>query len=331
MDDTTETTAETAEEVIPATPNDAPVSTRKRRPITTVITDEASQPATPRKTTVKTRKPPTRKKAVGPPKRSKKINPDSRRGYKYDWPVHKRQFVEGILPEGDEPTSESREFVTLKELASRVNVPYDAMRARAADERWYDLRQDYQLRLSKARQQKRIAELSKESFEFDQNTLKVAKLGMGMITARMSEIAREVQEAKTKRDEAIALMKSGYPVDDLSVLGTVIDARELNTLAGAAVSWQLLGQKALGTDITRMEIQHDIQASLDVDVNVTTIAAELGRDDPDRLAAFLQAAKRSGLLEVVMRGDEDEPPKELQPGDVDSDGIIEAEIVEESA
>ena len=270
------------------------------------------QPAT------KPKKPPRKK-----PNAKKIINPGSRVGYKYDWPTISRLFIEGILPEGADPTSESREFVTLKDMSDRMKVNYDTLRERAAEERWFDQRNDYMLRISKARQAKRIQELSKESFEFDQNSLRVAKLGMGMVTARMSEIAREVQESQIKRNEALALQQAGYDID-IRDIQTVISARELAGLANAAMSWQIIGQKALGTDITRLEVQHDIQHNIEVDVEVTTIAAELGRDDPDRLAAFLQAAKRAGLLEVVMNQD---AQREIEPPSIDD--IIDAEIINE--
>lgn len=300
-----------AQEVLEIKP---PRQVRTKRPITTqsvlpsgeVVAKKATRPRKPR------------------PNAKKQINPDSRKGYKHDWPEIKRMFVEGAVPEGIDPTSETREFPTLKQVAERNNVSYDTLRSRSSDERWYDQRQEYLLRIGKARQAKRIQEMGKESYDFDQNTLKVAKLGMGMVTARMSEIAREVQEAKVRRDEAIKLQQAGYPVDPHDLM-TVIDARELGNLASAAVQWQLLGQKALGTDITRMEIQHDIQHDISVDVEVTTIAAELGRDDPDRLAAFLQAANRAGLLELVMNQD-----KEQTAIDGDPDGIVDAEIVEET-
>lgn len=320
-DDTREGTSTDASTLVDTeepTPKKRTVGARKR-PIAIVnaLPDDPQKPQ---------RKPATSKRKRKPQSAKAMVNPDSRKGYKYDWPSIKQKFVEGILPEGEELTSESREFLNLKELSERLDVPYSLTRNRAADERWYDLRQDYMIRLGKARQAKRIAELSKESFDFDQSTLRVAKLGMGMVTARMSEIAREVQEKTRRRDEALRLAQAGYDIDPKD-LESVIDARELDTLARAALSWQTVGQKALGTDITRMEIQHDVHASIESDVTVTTtIAAELGRDDPDRLAAFLQAAKRAGLLDVVMNQNSDAPKEIEAPGD---DAIVDAEIVNE--
>lgn len=248
-------------------------------------------------------------------------------GYKHDWYEIRTLFIEGVQEEG----SDERTFLNLKELAERTGVSVQVIRERSADERWYDQREQYQLRMAKARQTKRILELSGESVDFDSKSLNVAKLGMAMVTTRMSEIAREVQEQQKRREEALRLAQNGYPIDPED-LRTVIDARELDTLSRAAIQWQTLGQKALGTDIQRMEIQQEIQANIEVDVEVTSISAELSRDDPERLAAFLQAAKRAGLLDTV--GTEQDPSEDhlaieaTVATDESEDEIVEAEIVE---
>jgi hypothetical protein len=234
-------------------------------------------------------------------------------GYKYDWHDIRTKFIEGFPIEG----SDDREFNNLVELSEKVNVPLQRLRSRCADERWYEQREQYQVKLARSRQTKRILELSKESVDFDSSSLKVAKLGIGMVTARMSEIARDVQMQQVKREEAIKLSQAGYDIDP-SVMETVIDARELDMLSRAANQWQTLGQRALGTDIQRHEITQDV--SMDIDVSITSVSAELGRDDPERLAAFLQAAKRAGLLETVMNDGK-------QPLAIETD-VIDAEVVE---
>lgn len=254
--------------------------------------------------------------------RKEKVN-----GYKYDWFSIKTAFVEGIK---DERNPEERVFLTLKELSDHLGVPLPRVRERSADERWFDQREQYQLRLARTRQTKRVLELSKESVDFDSASLKVAKLGMAMVTARMSEIARDVQAQQQKRDEALKLAQAGYMIDSKD-LETVIDARELDTLSRAAIQWQQLGQKALGTDVQKIDINQHTQIELDVDVEVTSISAELSRDDPERLAGFLQAAKRAGLLDTFV----DEPGQdhgrlaiESSPEDGEEEEIVEAEIVE---
>lgn len=236
------------------------------------------------------------------------------RGYKYDWHDIRTKFIEGLPVEG----SDEREFHNLVELSKIVNAPVQRLRQRCADERWYEQREQYQVRLARSRQTKRILELSKESVDFDSSSLKVAKLGIGMVTARMSEIARDVQMQQVKREEALKLSQAGYDIDP-SDLETVIDAKELEMLSRAATQWQTLGQKALGTDIQRHEISQDI--SMDVDVSVTSVSAELSRDDPERLAAFLQAAKRAGLLETVINDGQ-------QPLAIEEADVIDAELVE---
>lgn len=266
-------------------------------------TGEKSAPAEPKPRVKKPPKPPSTR---------------TRNGYKYDWFEVKSAFIEGVK---DSSNPDERVFLNLKDLAERMEVPLQLMRVRSADERWFEQREQYQLRLSKSKQTKRILELSKESVDFDSKSLGLAKLGMAMVTARMSEIAREVQDSQRRREDALKMAQQGHLIDP-NDLETVIDAKELDTLSRAANQWQILGQKALGTDIQRMEIQQDIQANIDVDIEVTSISAELGRDDPERLAQFLQAAKRAGLLEAVM-----EEQLEIESGDDDGEEIVEAEII----
>ena len=265
----------------------------------------------------------TAQKPVRQPKKRYK-NPKKTqtvRGYKYDWYAVRTAFVEGIKEEG----SEEATFYNLVDIAERFKIPLNRVREMSADERWFEQRSEYQIRHAKARQAKRILELSGESVDFDSKSLNLAKLGMAMVTARMSEIARDVKEQSTRREAALRQQMDGYPVD-AEDLQTVIDARELSTLAAAATGWQSLGQKALGTDIQRMDIQQDIKHNIDVDVQVTSISAELGRDDPERLAGFLQAAKRAGLLDTIEDGPEELPALEQAEPEED---IEEAELVDD--
>lgn len=264
-----------------------------------------------------------------PPKKSvnRRKNPPKKRdsrGYKYDWEMAKTAFVEGLK---DPNNPDERIFLNLRELSERLEYPVQMMRERSADERWYDQRQVYQMKLVKTRQAKRIAELSKESVDFDSKSLNVAKLGIAVITARMSEIARDVQEQARKRDEALKLAAAGYVIDPKD-LDTVVDARELDTISRAAIQFQQLGQKAMGTDVQKIDINQEISGQIDVDVEVTSVAAELGRDDPERLAAFLQAAKRAGLLDTVTQAPNNQDQLSIEASDDGDDEIIEAEIVD---
>lgn len=274
----------------------------------------ADRPRTPKK--------PGPKKSVA--RKPRKSNPD--RGRKYDWLTIRTAFIEGIQ---DEDGAERR-FLNMKELAEHFGIPTQRIRERGAEERWYDQREQYRMKMAKRRQAKRILELSEESLDFDSKSLGLAKLGMAMVTTRMSEIARDVKEQQIRREEAVKQQANGYPVDPED-MQTVIDARELDTLARAATGWQMLGQKALGTDVQRMEIQQDIQHNIDMDVEVTSISAELGRDDPERLAGFLQAAKRAGLLQIVEEAEQlDNTEAEMLgiEGSAEEE-VLEAELIEE--
>lgn len=261
---------------------------------------------------------PARKGRTPPNPRKKVPAKHAGKGYKYDWFDLKTKFVEGYKSDG----SDEREFVNLVELAERESIPVQRIRERAADERWYEQRESYQLRMVKARQAKRVLELAGESVDFDSKSLDLAKLGIGMVTARMAEIAREVQEAQRKREEALKLQAAGFDANPKD-LKTVINARELDMLSKAALQFQEVGQKALGTDVQRVDIHHDINADIDVDVQVTSISAELSRDDPERLAAFLQAAKRAGLLDTMLSEQQAQDHPAIESGEV-----VDAEIVE---
>lgn len=256
----------------------------------------------------------------------KRKNPPKKRdtrGYKYDWEMAKTAFVEGLK---DPNNPDERTFMNLRELSEKLNFPVQIMRERSADERWYDQRQVYQMKMVKTRQAKRIAELSRESVDFDSKSLGVAKLGIAVITARMSEIARDVQDQARKREEALKLAAAGFIIDPKD-LDSVVDAKELDTISRAAIQFQQLGQKAMGTDIQKIDINQEISGQIDVEVEVTSVASELSRDDPDRLAAFLQAAKRAGLLDTVIQATTDEDQLAIETSDDVEDEIIDAEII----
>ena len=70
---------------------------------------------------------------------------------------------------------------------------------------------------------------------------------------------------------------------------------------------QEIGNKALGTDVTRHEVSGPGGGPIQIDA--VSVAEELLRDDPERLTALLAASQRAGLM--------------------DEDNIYYAEIVEE--
>lgn len=236
---------------------------------------------------------------------------------KHDWIALRTAFIEG-LPVED---SDDREWLTMMDMSRRFGVHRSALYEKANEEQWMAQREAYQFRIAKQRQARRIALLAKESEAFDMRSIEVAKDGMGIVTTRLREIQREIEEQAERRVIALGQMERGEPFNQYH-LGSIIDAREIDTLAKAARTWQEIGQKATGADVIKVDIAQTITQTIDVDVEVTSIASELGRDDPERLAAFLQAAKRAGILDSVMQ---DQKEIEYDPD------VIDAEIVDEGA
>lgn len=246
---------------------------------------------------------------------------------KYDYELLRQQFVEGFPVDATKPEGD-RDWPNLRELAERTNVPYERIRECSAKERWLDLRSAHQQKVIRERQSKRVEFLGKESVEFDNRNLDLAKLGLRLIGTRMTEIAREVQTKAAIKEQAERDLKDGLPID-WKDLKTAVNSRELETLGKAAQMWQEIGMKALGTDIEKHSIEANINSQVSVEATIS-VASELERDDPDRLAAFMAAAERAGIWQQL----------ELEAGDYEDDGdpaveydehgnaIVEAEVVD---
>lgn len=250
---------------------------------------------------------------------------------KYDYVLLRQQFVEGYPLDATKPDGD-RDWPNLRELSERTNVPYERVRERSAKERWLDLRSAHQQKMVRDRQAKRSEFLGKESVEFDNRNLDLSKLGLRLIGTRMAEIAREVQTKDAVRKRAEEDLRSGLPVD-WKDLKTAVNSRELETLGKAAQMWQEIGMKALGTDVERHSIEANINQNVNVEATIS-VAAELERDDPDRLAAFMAAAERAGIWEQLelTAGPEGSGHDEDEHDDTehdDADGVIyDAEVID---
>lgn len=212
------------------------------------------------------------------------MSPTARR--RYDWPSVKMVFVEGTVDDDGERT-----WPNLREVAELFDVPYVRVREHSAKGTWRDERTAFMANIERVRQDRRAKSLAQDSLDMDKRALQLARTGMQLAAARLAEIGKAVAEQQRAEQER--------PTDTLSGRQPLpaVDARELSTLIGAAESAYALGQKALGeVAIQRLEIsgpgglpvqtQHDVRA-------------ELRQDDPDRLAKFLLAAERAGLVGVT--------------------------------
>lgn len=245
-------------------------------------------------------------------------------GYKYDWDAIRTQYIEGvIIVDKNGKKTEDREWTTLKALSEKLNVPYDRLRERSSVESWKENREAYQMRLARTRQSQRIQKLGKESVDFDDKTLNVAKTGMTLIQIRLGEIANDVSAQQERRRIALEQQAQGFDIDPKD-LRSSIWAREMDELARAASSFQQIGAKALGTDVIKHELQ--VEASMDIDIAITSISSELGRDDPERLAAFIYAVNKSklGQTEIVKESGQIDDPLQIT-----DENIRDAEIIED--
>lgn len=203
-----------------------------------------------------------------------------RQARRYPWQEIKQVFVEGrVLDTGE------RDWPSMTVIADLMGgLNPTRIREKAAREKWTDQRAAFQAHLQKVRQERRAAALSKDAVDLDSKALTVAKMGVQLVTVRVGEIVRAVQEKQQAKAR-------GEDDDDFGL--PAVDARELDTLARAAAAWHALGGKALGeVETTRTELTGVGGEPLQVRHSVKE---ELARDDPERLYAFAQALERAGI------------------------------------
>lgn len=214
--------------------------------------------------------------------------------------------MEGVEEGGD------RRFLNLRELSELFDVPYQRIRERSSHERWPDRRQAYQTKLTRERQKQHAAKLAKDAVDFDEKAYKVADMGLGMIQARIAEIAKEWQTGRQRREEAMARKEAGEYVERHE-LYSAVNYREMEGLASAAAQFQSIGMRALGTDVQKHEITGPDGGP--IESATVHIVSELNRDDPERFASLVQGLVEAGLVDPAMIEDNDK-------------NIIDGEVVE---
>lgn len=242
---------------------------------------------------------------------------------KYDWDRVRTLFIEGVPKDVAEPDGD-RDWLNLKELSQRLNIPYPTLATRSSKERWPDKKLAYQTMITRERQQQRSKKLAGAATEFDDKALTVAQLGVQLVHARLGEIVVDVKDRQQLRQQALAARQQGLPIDPAH-LRTAIHSTELERLGKSAQLFQEIGMKALGTDIER----HQIDGSINVDQTVS-VNEELERDDAKRLAGFVAAAQRTNIFAEVMQELEEQATGEENTADGSEDEVFDAEIVEDS-
>lgn len=194
----------------------------------------------------------------------------------FDWERIKSDFVEGVARDG------GAWYPNLRELAELHDINYSRLRYKAGEERWYDERQAYLNYVELQRREARAHQLAEQGIAFDDDALQAARKGL-------QAVLRRLDEAEETGDLAAA---------------------EAANLARAAASWQVIGRKALGdVDGLRLEVSGVAGSPIEIDIE-----AEMKKDDPERLADFIEAMDRSGLLQHLA------PRAELEEGVIEVDG-----------
>ena len=235
---------------------------------------------------------------------------DLKKGTKFDWEPIRRSYIEGW--DSDDAKVQSRVFPTLQEVADHFGITSTRVREISARERWPARRKAYQYQAAVEGRKNRLTAMADQANDFDDKSLTVAKMGMAMVTTRLAEIAEELKNSKTRRENARVKQERGEFVERHE-LWSAINYKELEGLAKASQTFQEVGRKALGvSDIERIEISGPEGGAIQVDGDFS-IREELARDDPERLAQVIMAAHRAGVVDAIKEGE-----------------VIEAEIVDDT-
>jgi hypothetical protein len=229
-------------------------------------------------------------------------------GYKYDWDAAREMFITA------EPA------LKLKQLALRTGIPYQQVRNRCTKERWIAVRAQEKLAQLKERRREQLQSFAGQAIEFDQTSVDIAKLGQGVVAQRLVEITKLTAAHGSEVDLVVQKIRNGEPLSRYDLKG-IVDYREILGLAQAAEVFQRMGRIAMGSDVIDDSLNQG-DAGME---QVVSIGGELSKDDPNRLAAFLEAAERAGLAMLNMNditGEEEE-----DPADDDGVEVIEGDIV----
>lgn len=233
---------------------------------------------------------------------------------KYDWPTVERAYVEGLASDEDESRVT---WPSLRQVAEAHGVPEARVYEYSAAHHWKAKREAHMAKIEAARRAARAKELAKEAVQFDERALNTAKMGMAMVTQRLVEMAKDAQKLGPLREAEQERLIQGKDVNG-SLLKPVVKAYELDQLSRAALTWQQVAAKAVGDDAIKVE--HSGPGGGPIET--LQITQELLRDDPERLAGFLEVLQRTGVLDI----EEEADVPELEAG---SDDVVEAEVVED--
>jgi hypothetical protein len=199
----------------------------------------------------------------------------------YDWEAAKEWYLNHV------------EEVPFKKVAEMFNIPVQQLYNRSGRERWQHQRLQAQTALLRDRRHKRQFKTIKEAEAFDDGALNTAKLGASLITGRLAQIAELFNAKRDQYDDAIARIQAGQVVkrEDLY---SAVNYREMVELAKAMEVFQNIGRRALGTDVQTISMIMDGTDGAIAEA-AATVGDELGKVDPDRIAAMFDALLDAGI------------------------------------
>lgn len=208
---------------------------------------------------------------------------DSRR--KYDWDAIRQWYIEF-------PGTKVTHAMVSREFGPHVQQ----VSTHANKERWAYLRSAHQAEKMKERMRDRTQWTVDEGEKFDKSSLDTARLGMSLVTSRLIELNEVFGASRGKHAELVRKLNGGLPLDK-GERYSLMDYRELESLARAALTFQEVGRKALGTDVMDLSVTLNGEVSVE---EVVHIGETLTRDDPDRLAKILDVMERAGLMKAML-------------------------------
>ena len=232
------------------------------------------------------------------------------------------------------PWEEAREMflsdstLSLKNVAEQYDIPYSHVRTRASKERWTYQRAQEQAKLFASKRKEHLRRQAEESIRFDEQSINGARLGMNIVIARLAEIAQLHSAYSPTTKALIERLKNGEPVTLTELRASPINYKELDVLARALDVFQNIGRKAFGIDIQRIEV--DIEGG-ELPVEEISVVGELGKDDPKRLGAFLEALERAGLTTLDLQDGTHTAHHSLKKRLHAKEDIVEAEVISDTA
>ena len=248
------------------------------------------------------------------------------------WAKVRQDYVEGIIAKDETTRKETVWYPTHVQLAERYGIHAQQISNRSAKERWTELRRQYEIRAMMEHQAKRARRVADQADDFDDKAIQVAERGLGMVTIRMGEIAKEMEARKALREAALSMLSSGS-IPKKEMLYSGVNYRELEGLANAAARFQEMGMKALGTNVDRTAIVGPDGGVIDPTRATLDIKAELVRDDAERASSLIAAMIDAKMLpsEIVDQLLIEAPKSDGPPVEPDDSDVIDAEVIEQVA